>query len=706
MTKVIHKALADTANARTMESIIDRFEDDRPFGAVIGTRAAGNVVRKGVDPEGVVGIDNGALRIRPLNKPRWGKSGIAYGPFTRRNGLAFGAFLLNGHNTSQAEPLIETFRLRLQRWALGSETDKPLTRILRCLCGRQRKFLCRRFWQWFRTGSRFFRVDLLNENLAVGWFPSEAPGNPLAQGNSFIMHALGPECGGLWARTGSASLEAVRGLQNVPVYYFVVLRERGAAYYAASIPGVPGLAAHPHMRLLAIDALNEDKTVFAGVHQSVLGQIGFRAETRVYRTQVITLPGFDKWYGSAHGADALTGEGSLALSSAEAGGNWQVHEGGFQRTAQGLVATEAANAATLELGLPAGLVHVLIKTTDQAVEGVGIIWRAKDEDNFWCFEAGSRQCQLAVKEKGVWSRFPATQWHRLAPNALNSLQVTDDGEDIRLHLNGELVYATSFTDRRLQDGRGVGIQAAGVKAASLRSFEAHPREIPVPKAFDLGKPWLAEGSRIVVSDDFQGSAADLAGRATPMGDRTWRKEMGKGVIQLTGSGAAKVLGTVEKPCPGRTAYTVDWPRPELADVEVRITPPGIQRGNHEKGRGGLIFWQDDRNYITWTVFVDDWYGTSIAAFFHVDGFEELYDAVWTNVGKRIHWGVPYDFRVVCDGKQFLAFVNGEPVLYRALSDIYPDWDHLNLHRVGIVANWEWGNDTGSRFEKFVAKDKV
>jgi hypothetical protein len=102
--------------------------------------------------------------------------------------------------------------------------------------------------------------------------------------------------------------------------------------------------------------------------------------------------------------------------------------------------------------------------------------------------------------------------------------------------------------------------------------------------------------------------------------------------------------------------------------------------------------------------MDDWYGTSIAAFFYVDGFEELYDAVWTNVGKRIHWGVPYDFRVVFDGQRFLAFVNGEPVLYRALSDIYPDWHRLQINQVGLVANWEWGNDTGSVFQNFVARD--
>ena len=104
--------------------------------------------------------------------------------------------------------------------------------------------------------------------------------------------------------------------------------------------------------------------------------------------------------------------------------------------------------------------------------------------------------------------------------------------------------------------------------------------------------------------------------------------------------------------------------------------------------------------------MNDAYGTSISAFFQVDGFEELYDAVWTNVGRRIRWGVPYDFRVAFDGSRFLAFVDGEPVLYRALSDIYPDWAGMEIHRVGMVVNWEWGNDTGTTFRDFVARGRT
>ena len=97
---------------------------------------------------------------------------------------------------------------------------------------------------------------------------------------------------------------------------------------------------------------------------------------------------------------------------------------------------------------------------------------------------------------------------------------------------------------------------------------------------------------------------------------------------------------------------------------------------------------------------------SIAAFFQWEGFEELYDAVWSNVGRRMHFGVPHDFRVTFEEELFQASIDGEPVLYRALSDVYPDWNKFLIRRVGIVANWEWGQDTGSVFQSFTAWDQV
>ena len=96
-------------------------------------------------------------------------------------------------------------------------------------------------------------------------------------------------------------------------------------------------------------------------------------------------------------------------------------------------------------------------------------------------------------------------------------------------------------------------------------------------------------------------------------------------------------------------------------------------------------------------------GASIALFPKRHGFEELYDAVWTMVWDQASWGRPFRLRVAFDGENFLVYVGDEPILQRRMTDLYPNDLPLQITRVGIAVNWEWGNDTGSRFEKFTAR---
>ncbi|TIP52557.1 MAG: DNA-binding protein, partial [Mesorhizobium sp.] len=104
---------------------------------------------------------------------------------------------------------------------------------------------------------------------------------------------------------------------------------------------------------------------------------------------------------------------------------------------------------------------------------------------------------------------------------------------------------------------------------------------------------------------------------------------------VDGMGAARVRGTKESPHPGRSLYTLPWDQSEFADLEVTITPPGSARGQHHCCRAGLVFWQDDANYLTFTAYLDDVYdGASIALFTKRHDFEELYDAVWTMLWKK------------------------------------------------------------------------
>jgi hypothetical protein len=154
----------------------------------------------------------------------------------------------------------------------------------------------------------------------------------------------------------------------------------------------------------------------------------------------------------------------------------------------------------------------------------------------------------------------------------------------------------------------------------------------------------------------------------------------------------------------RNAYTVAWPDPTLADVAITAIAPGTDRDQGQRGRAGVGFWQDEDTCLIVNSWVDDDYGgASVSSFLRLGGYEEMFDAVWTNVGDRIAWGRPYELRVAFDGQAFWAVVDGEPVLYRAITDVYPTAPRLAIARIGIVSNWEFGDDTGSRFTRVVAR---
>lgn len=684
----------------------DSFCDQTAAGKTIGTYSSTGVCRKGIDLEKRIKIDHGALRFQPLLKPGWGRQGIAYGPYKRASGLAFAVFLSNGHNTSQAER-IEPLKRRLKEWLAGNHTLTPSQQLLSWIKSPQKRYSFHQLLRWMYRSPEFAKhcpLPKLDENLAVGWFPNEVPDNPGEEGNGFIVHATGPENGELWTRVGEALLPTIRGLQNLQVYYVVVLRERGAAYYAASVPHAHGLVDYPNMRPLAIDPFSADPEVYAALYQSVLGQIGFRVDTRVYGAQVTQVPSLATWYGSAQLADRLTGRGTLNETSAEVGGYWQVHQGRFERTFLGTVAKGSNSVATLSGSEAAGLIHLLVQPGSQS-DSIQLLWRVKDKQNYWCFEVDDSRVQLRLQTAGKWETLGYSELWKLKPNCTNSIQILDDGETFNISLNGKLVFSKGFRDARLQNATGAGIGATQADTSvHFQQFEVHPRSLPIPFELDMGSPWMATGSEIAIADHFTGNPQDLAGKTPTVGEGVWRKLMGEGQFRLTGNGTAQVLASVKHPNPGRTAYTVPWDQPELADVQVTITPPGTAARQHQRGRGGLIFWQDPKNYLIINNWLDDFYtGASISCFFCLNGFEELYDAVWTNVGSRVYWGVPHTLRVVFDGMHFMTYIDTEPVIYRALTDVYPDAKRLRIHHVGIVANWEWGNDTGSIFHNFVAK---
>ncbi len=726
-SKDTSKALSNESLDPASSTIVDDFSSDRQSGRVIGSQAISGHQRRGIDVEKLMSIDNGALRIQPPITPGWARAGIAYGPFQRRAGLALAIFMLNGHNTSEGNSREDSFKSRIWRWVRGTQANSIGNRLWRRASSSQHQGTTRQFYRWARNHRRRFKKDgqdtHLMENLALGWFSSAVPADPTKQGHSIVVRALGPDNGELCTRCDSGRLStedtsltpAFQGLQNVQTYYLVLLREQGAAYYAASVANAKGLAAFPNMRLIGIDAPNpqsaEPAELYAGLYQGALGQVGFRVDTRVYDFQTAQVPALSNWYGTAQTADTLIADevSLLTEQAAELGGRWHPLRGTLEKTAQGLAARTENSLALLEMPTPAGAIHAIVNVvnTDDSLAACALLWRTQDERNTWglFFEQG--QCQIRLQTEGKWSKVAVEESYGLREGR-NAVQILDSGSLFSLYLNGQLLFDRWFTDDRLGAIAQIGLLykngSPDNSGPTFTHLEAHPREIPIPAEFKLGPPWHTAGTKTHIADSFSGPPGELSGRPAEVGNGQWQKTLGTGQMQLTGEGALKVKASVAQPNPGRLAYTLPWSNPSFADVAVDILPPGTARHQNEKGRGGLIFWQDADNYITINQWLDDGYGgAAISAFFHIDGFEEVYDAIWTNVGTRVQWGQQQMFRIAFDGLNFTVYLGEEPVLYRALTDIYAKIKPLSIQRVGLVANWEWGDDTGTQFNSFVAK---
>lgn len=626
----------------------DCFGDDLSAGAVLGTEPAHGPPRAGIDAERSLAVDNGALRIAHLKRPGWGRAGIAYGPLRHRPGLALSALVLNGHNASTADEIARARRREAH--------------------SRVRRVLNRR------------PQPALDGNLAVGWFDEPGTGAPAARRAAFVVRGVEGENGQLCAQLDGVLAPLVTGLRNVPVHYVVVLRDRGATFYAAALAGSPGLPSHPHLRPLAITATGAGPTVYAGVHQSVLGQAGFSADTRVQEIRAAVVEELGAWWTTAHAADALGVRSRLRDGAV--GGRW----------------TSAGDEALLHPGAPSGLLHL-------ELEGAGgLVWRARAPGAGWRLHAGPQGCMLSVCADGAQHPVAVDREARVRPGATARLQVLDDGELMTMHLDGRLLFGAPLRDDRFAGVTGAGIVRA--PGGELARFEAHPREVAVPAALDVGASWDPRPGEEAAGDDFVGSHGEIAGRRLARGAGRWTRAEGAGAIRAAGS-RAQVAATRDRPNPGRTLYTVAWEDPGYADLELEQTPPGAHRGQGEAGRCGLVVWDGPDDYLVVNAWLDDAYeATAISAFLTLGGHETHFRSVWCNVGRAVAWGSRSCLRLACDGARWTAWVDQQPVLQRALTDLHPHAAPLTIRAVGLAVNREYGDDTGTVIHAFRARGRA
>ncbi|MGH3487558.1 MAG: hypothetical protein ACRDP8_06530 [Actinopolymorphaceae bacterium] len=649
----------------------DDFAEQVPLGRTVGSTTASGLRRAGIDVEGVVGIDHDALRIRPLAKPGWGRSAVAYGPLERRPGRVLGVHLLNGHHSSQTYYDAETLKRRLRRWA-GNLVKRHTIRP------RPKHF----------------------ENLAVGFFAAPSVRRPLSDGHCLVVHAATGDNGEFWLASTSRPLVSLRGVLNTPLAFYVVLRPQGAIYYAATLPGDPLMPSLPSVRPLAVDPRGKSTELWPGVQQRILGEVGYRVDTRIYHLGVVDVPELAHWYTTAHACDTLTGSGPLAEVPAIRGGSWQVSGGPATRTPRGLRAGRNGTLAGLDLGAPTGLLHVLVDTSPVPSPTL-LAWRVGDGGR-WELRLAAGGCRLYRVDGEERTVVGRTRRFRLLPRWTHSVQIADDGERFSLYLDGRRLFGRSFDDSRGGDDTGLAVGVLGA-GSLLRDLEAHPRSVAAPAWPSPAWPVLDEHGEEVFDDTFSElpDGVALAGWTSSAG--TWERTEGKG--QIVGAPAGvRVDADADRPNPGRTLHTVEWVEPGFADLTVIMRPPGTARHQGHEGRCGLVVWQDDDNYVIVNLWLANHFvGGSLSSFYRIGGHEDMYDAVWTLTADMFRWGDLCTLGLRFDGERFLASIDGRPTLYRALTDVYPHAGRLTINRVGLVANEEWGDDTGTVFSQFTGR---
>jgi hypothetical protein len=249
----------------------------------------------------------------------------------------------------------------------------------------------------------------------------------------------------------------------------------------------------------------------------------------------------------------------------------------------------------------------------------------------------------------------------------------------------------------------------------LAELGSRPLRIPTTLDAIVGSARAAEVALVdddltagTLTEGVESEPSDLDGRR--IGAARWRHVLGRRRIVPDANGA---LVDKPHPVPGsklqrlmratgqRTAYTIDWPG-GAGVITAEIVPPGDGPGQGARGRGGLILYQDDDNYLIVNDWVDDAHEPAIGAFLRSSGFEEVYDAAWTVVDGCLTFGQRHVLRLAFDASGFAVDLDDRTVLARRFADLYPEAAPLEVRAVGICANWDFGEDTGSRFTRFTA----
>lgn len=630
-------------------------------------------------------MDNDAIRLGYLNHPGWNRLGVGLGPFQVRDGLVVCAAMLNGHNGSQTsiewdhgpKRIARGIVRGLLRWIPPPMMPDRLRRIVHPSTPHARNF------------------PHISHNLHIGFSPSHPPRKYGGRSACFRITASGIENGTISARNERAFVDILKRATNIPRLFCVIVRQESILYCLSN-----GYPDNVHFTPLLIAATKRPRHFFASISQSVLGEIGFRADSRIYGMKAGVLDRWSSWDAAAQTADRLLGGLDFQSRLSTNGEHWRLIQGHFQPTPTGMRSCGGRGIATIRLTQPAGIVRVLL---DKNSNGAGLVWEFESKNTYMQALLMDKHLRISSVHNNTIEELGSRKVPcGYGPYGKYDLCIYVSSSYLRAFVNGKQLL-TIPRNSRMEPGHAAGIVSLGL-GNTFSDFEVISQSIPVPLEIQMTLPAPRTPEGTMLHDRLYGtSGMPLDLHRTP-DNRRWKHVLGKGRFELTGANAIRVRASVSSPNPGRTAYTIRWPESTPVEIATRILPPGNAKGQGEKCRAGVIFMQDPDNYLIVSTYLDDWdVGKSISTFLRLRGYEEIKHATWSNVGTRIHWGRAFLLSVCFDGMRFLARVDHEPIHYRALTDIYPQAKPLRVNRIGLVANWEFGDDTGSEFLSFAAK---
>ncbi len=624
-----------------------------PGGALAGGPGAGaGPARRIVDPEHVVsGADRTRLTIAPVCRALPGRVQVLDGPVPLRPGLVATGRVLPAHAGSEDVP-IEPLRVRLRVWVTGSGYDHLLTRLRGLVTRPRREPHLRRLRRWVAMRPRRHARPAHLDNLSVGLFAPGDSAHPLA---GLTFHATGPTNAALFACSADRRLELLGSVANVGLTWLVAVSGDGLLVGAGSVAGNGLLATEPECSPLALfpvpAAIGE---VLSGVSVAAVGQHGFSTDTIVTDQRIVPGP------------DPLPTGGE-----------------GFPGWACWRDRGTGAFAASTLLGEPPGLVRL---SRDRADGELVISWRG-DQGELAARYDGT-DVELTVGAQRAATHVP------LLRGAVELHLVVLPGA-VAVYLLGDTISASVRVSTGPGDGGGELRAASG--GSGQVGVVAFPRRIAAPL---LPPTDLLTDPQWTVTQSFDGPPrATLASLATDDG-RRWQRWCGERDFVIGGDGLILTPGGDAR---GRTIWAVPWDDPHGAAVAVGLVPAGRGPGEGAHCAAGVALGSDADNVLLVNAWADDSYGGgSVSSFLRLDGWEEVYDAVWVNVGDRVRPGHPIELGVRFDGDRYLVALDGRVVLERAVSDVYPAHPPLAVRGLGILANWEWGSDSGSLVRYFRA----